>query len=83
MELASPEQRAQMKEWMENPAGNDDEKVAYFTSLYTSLGVKEACEQRIKELFAKCDSYLDNISVASCRKENLKCFVNSLLNRNL
>ena len=83
MELASPEQRAQMKEWMENPAGNDDEKVAYFTSLYTSLGVKEVCEQRIKELFAKCDSYLDNISVASCRKENLKCFVNSLLNRNL
>lgn len=83
MELASPEQRMEMRAWMENPAGNDDEKVAYFTSLYTSLGVKEACEQRIKELFAKCDRYLDNISVVPEKKENLKCFVNSLLNRNL
>lgn len=83
MELASPEQRAQMQAWMDNPACNDDEKVTFFTALYTSLGVREACEQRIKELFAQCDAYLDNISVAPAQKENLQNFVNSLLNRNL
>jgi geranylgeranyl diphosphate synthase type II len=81
MELASPEQRAEMLAWMENPAADDDAKVAYFTSLYTSLGVKEVCEKRIAELFAKCDAFIENLSVSAERKANLKAFANSLLNR--
>ena len=83
MELASPEQRAEMLAWMENPVADDDAKVAYFTSLYTSLGIKEVCEKRIAELFAKCDAFIENLSVSAERKANLKAFADFLLARNL
>ncbi len=83
MELASPSQRDEMQAWMKNENCDDDAKVAYFTELYTSLGVKEACEKRIHEFFAKCDSFMDALSIPAYKKENLKAFANSLLNRNL
>lgn len=83
MEMATPEQRAQMNAWMENPACDPDEKVAFFTDMYNKLGIKEICENRIGELFAKCDTYIENLSVDAARKVNLKQFADSLLNRNL
>lgn len=83
METASPEQRAQMNAWMEDAACNPDEKVAFFTDMYNKLGIKEICENRIAELFAKCDAYIENLSVDAARKVNLKQFADSLLNRNL
>ena len=83
METAPPEQRVQMNAWMENPACDPDEKVAFFTDMYNKLGIKEICENRIGELFAKCDTYIENLSVDAARKVNLKQFADSLLNRNL
>lgn len=83
MEMATPEQHAQMNAWMENPACDPDEKVAFFTDMYNKLGIKEICENRIGELFVKCDTYIENLSVDAARKVNLKQFADSLLNRNL
>ena len=83
MNLASPEQLAEMKEWMDKDDFVAEEKIAYFTGIYNKLGVKEICEQRIQALFAKCDEYIAQISVADERKAELKAFANSLLNRNL
>ena len=83
MELATEEQRAQMHEWMNNPNSDADAKVQFFTSLYNTLGVKAVCEERIAKLFAKCDEYIECVSVPAQKKVELKRFVNSLLNRNL
>ncbi len=83
METASPEQRAQMNAWMEDASCDPDEKVEFFTGIYNELGIKNICEKRIGELFAKCDEYIENLSVDASRKVNLKKFVDSLLNRNL
>jgi geranylgeranyl diphosphate synthase type II len=83
MNLATPEQLARMKEWMEKEDFDAREKIAWFTALYNELGVKEACEKRIHELFAKCDAYMDGISVAEEKKVALKEFANTILNRNL
>lgn len=83
MNLASPEQLAEMKEWMEKEEFDENEKIAYFTGIYNALGVREICENRIQTLFAKCDEYIANISVPEEKKENLKAFANSILNRNL
>jgi geranylgeranyl diphosphate synthase type II len=83
MNLASPAQLAQMKEWMEKEEFDAAEKLAWFTALYNELGVKEACERRIRELFAKCDAYIDAISVAPGKKDELKSFANMILDRNL
>ena len=83
MNLASPAQLAQMKAWMEKETFDAQEKIAWFTALYNELGVKEACEKRIRELFAKCDGYIDAISVADEKKASLKAFADMILNRNL
>lgn len=83
MNLASPEQLSKMKEWMAKSEFDADEKIAYFTSVYNELGVREICEQRIQSLFAKCDEYIDRVSVPEEKKKYLKEFANSLLDRNL
>ena len=83
MNLASEKQLAEMKEWMSREEYDAEEKIAFFTNIYNELGVKEICEKRIEALFAKCDEYIANISVPEERKENLKNFANSILNRKL
>ena len=83
MNLASEQQLAEMKEWMECKEYDAAEKIAFFTDIYNKLGVKEICEKRIEALFAKCDEYINNISVAEEKKEMLKDFANSLLDRKL
>ena len=83
MNLASSEQLAEMKVWMEKEEYNAEEKITWFTALYNELGVKEICEKRIQELFAKCDGYIDKIAVPEDRKVALKAFADTILNRNL
>ena len=83
MNLASPEQLAQMKEWMAKSEYDADEKVAFFTNIYNELGVKEICQQRVQKLFAECDQYIANVSVAPEKKQLLKELADSLLNRNV
>ena len=83
MNLASEKQLAEMKEWMSREQYDADEKIAFFTNIYNELGVKEICEKRIEALFAKCDEYINNISVSEEKKKNLKNFANSILNRKL
>lgn len=83
MNLASPEQLAGMREWMEKETFDAERKIEYFTSIYNELGVKEICENRIRELFAKCDKHINRLSVDEEKKKHLKDFAASLLNRNL
>lgn len=83
LELASPTQRAELKEWMSKENFDEKEKIARFTAIYNELGVRTLCEAKINELFAICDEYIDKIALPAERKSNLKSFVDSLLNRNL
>ena len=83
MNLASPSQLAVMKEWMEKDVFDEKEKIACFTAIYNELGVREICEKRIKELFDRCDAYIDGISVDEEKKSFLKKFADSILNRNI
>ena len=80
---ASPEQFAEMKQWVAKKEFDEQEKIAFFTAMYNKLGVKEICEKRIEALFAMCDEYIDRISLPEEKKANLKAFANSLLNRKL
>lgn len=79
---ASEDQLAAMKAWMEKEDFDSAEKIAYFTSVYDSLGVREACEKRIKELFEECDGYISHLSVPEEKKAALVAFADTLLNRN-
>ena len=83
MELASDEQRAVIKEWISKKSFDEQEKIAAIKAVYDELDICKVCQERINELFAKCDSYIDAVSVPAERKVALKSFVDSLLNRNL
>ena len=83
MNLASPELLAEMKAWMQKEEFDAEEKIAYFTDVFNRLGVKQLCEARIQELFEKCDTYMEHISVPAEKKLLLKDFADSILNRNL
>ena len=83
MNLASPVQLAEMKEWMAKSEFDAEKKVACFTRIYDELGVRDICEKRIQALFEECDRYMANVSVSPERKTFLKEFADSLLNRNL
>ena len=83
MELASDEQRAVIKEWMSKKSFDEQEKIAAIKAVYDELDICKVCQERINELFAKCDSYIDAVSVPAERKVALKSFVDSLLYRNL
>ena len=83
LNLASSEQFAEMKQWIDKKDFDEQEKIAFFTDMYNKLGVREICEKRIESLFAMCDDYIDKISVSEEKKANLKAFANSLLNRKL
>ena len=83
LNLASPEQFAEMKQWIDKKEFDEQEKIAFFTDMYNKLGVRDICEKRIESLFAMCDNYIDRISVPEDKKANLKAFANSLLNRKL
>ena len=81
LETATPEQRKQMEELMAQEDFIAEEKIAAFTSIYNQLGIKEICEKKIAELFSDCDRYIDAVSVPAERKEQIKQFADSLLNR--
>ena len=83
MNLASPVQLAEMKEWMAKSKFDAEKKVACVTRIYDELGVRDICEKRIQALFDECDQYMANLSVAPEKKKFLKEFADSLLNRNL
>ena len=81
MELASPAQREEMERRMAQENFDPEEKIAYFTELYNELGIKSICEERIAALFGDCDRYIDAVSVPADRKEAIRNFADSLLNR--
>ena len=81
MELASPAQREEMERRMAQENFDPEEKIAYFTELYNELGIKGICEERIAALFGNCDRYIDAVSVPADRKEAIRNFADSLLNR--
>lgn len=83
MELASPEQLATLNALMAQDACDADEKIAAVTAIYNDLGIRTLCEQRINELFSRCDEYISRVALPAERKTALRGFVDSLLNRTL
>lgn len=83
METATPEQLSDINGWMAQDTFDREQKVEYFTNLYNELGIRKMCEDRINELFAQCDSYIEKIALPKEKKTALKEFADTLLNRNI
>ena len=58
-----------------------DVKVASVTRLYDEIGIRQLCEEKINDYFAKAAESLDKVSVPDERKQALRQYMDELLHR--
>lgn len=80
-QLANPQQRDDMQKWMTSEEFDRTEKVQFFTNLYTQLGVDEACQLRVRQLFHDALAQLDRVGVDEVRKEPLRQLAQQVMGR--
>lgn len=81
LEQANEEQRQELERWLEVVDYVSAEKIAAVTALYNEIGVGKRCEEKVEAFYAEGLAVLDQVSASSERKEALKAFACSLMNR--
>ncbi len=81
LERAEGKKRAEIVNWLQCKTYSPKEKIAYFTSLYTNLGVKELTERRILSYYDNAKSYLANLDVPVKKLDVLKEISDKLMKR--
>lgn len=81
LERSDEKRRKEIMRWLEREEFNASEKIAYFSSLYVDLGVKELTEQRIVYHYEKAKASLNNLSVSGERLVVLKEISDRLMKR--
>ncbi|UKK48887.1 polyprenyl synthetase family protein [Prevotella sp. E9-3] len=78
---ANETQRSELMHWIEAQEFDRQEKITAVTRLYDEIGIKQLCEEKINYYFAEARKYLDKVNVADERKENLRRYMNQMMNR--
>lgn len=81
LEQANEEQRQELERWLEVVDYVPAEKISAVTALYNEIGVGKRCEEKVEAFYAEGLAVLDQVSASSERKEALKAFACSLMNR--
>ena len=83
LEQADARQREELEKWL---AANDyepAEKIAAVTALYNEIGVGKMCQAKAAALHAEGFAVLDSIALPEERKQVLREYACSMLNRNV
>jgi geranylgeranyl diphosphate synthase type II len=78
---ANDAQRAELFKWIDATTFDREEKVKAVTRLYDEIGIRQLCEQKMEECYAKALACLEKVSVAEDRKAELKAYAAALMNR--
>ena len=81
MNRADSRQRAELTRWIEATTFDRQEKVAAVTQLYDEIGIRQLCQEKINYFFHEAGRYLQQVSVADERKEQLRRYTAQLMNR--
>ena len=79
---ADAAQREELMRWIGAKTFDRTEKVAAVTRLYDEIGIRQLCEAKINHYFEQGKQLLEQVSVASERKEPLRAYMDELLHRN-
>ena len=81
LEQADTRQREELTRWLN--AGDDvpAEKIAAITALYNEIGVGKRCEEKVEAYYSEGLTILESIALPEERKQVLKEFACSLMNR--
>jgi geranylgeranyl diphosphate synthase type II len=83
LEQADARQREELEKWL---AANDYEpveKIAAVTALYDEIGVGQMCQAKAEALHAEGFAVLDSVALPEERKQVLREYACSMLNRNV
>ncbi len=78
---ANDAQRAELTRWVDAKTFDRQEKITAVTRLYNEIGIRQLCEEKINYYFAEARKYLDKVSIADDRKEQLRKYMNEMMKR--
>lgn len=81
LKLASTQQLEELKTWFAKTVFNPEEKIASFTQIYNTLGIKQLTELKMQQLYDKAMQHLSLVSVGEKKLSVLKGVADSLMNR--
>jgi geranylgeranyl diphosphate synthase, type II len=81
-ELASPEQKAQLVEWIEAVNPDPEKKIEAVVSIYNKVGIREECERQIDSFSHLAEESLAAVSVPEESKAALRAMLDKLKKRN-
>ena len=79
--LANEQQRATLRNWLDMPDPDPQEKVAAITELYNEIGVNRLATEKIKYYFHESRKYLDAVGVSDERKVELLAYTHDMMKR--
>ena len=78
---ANATQRAELMRWIETKEFDRQEKVAAVTRLYDEIGIRQLCEEKIQYYFECGMQLLEQVSVPSAVKNELRRYTADMMNR--
>ena len=78
---ANDAQRQELMKWIEAKDFDRNEKVAAVTKLYDEIGIRQLCEQKMKECYQLALQYLAKVEVSEERKAELKAYAAEMMTR--
>ena len=81
LEQADEDQRKELERWLTTTDFIPAEKISAVTALYNNIGVGKRCEEMVEAYYSDGLAVLDSIALPEERKQALKDFACSLMNR--
>mgnify|MGYP000782110512 FL=1 len=82
-ELADEEQRRILKSWIDCKSYVEEEKISSVRAIYDAVGVPGCCSEKINAYFEEALQLLEKVALPEEKKEGLKQFVLTLLDRDV
>ena len=83
LEQADEDQRKELERWLTATDFIPAEKISAVTALYNNIGVGKRCEEMVEAYYSDGLAVLDSIALPEERKQALKDFACSLMNRKM
>ena len=83
LEQADEDQRKELERWLTATDFIPAEKISAVTALYNNIGVGKRCEEMVEAYYSDGLALLESIAIPEERKQALKDFACSLMNRKM
>ena len=83
LELADASQREDLKRWLNATDYVPAEKISAVTAIYNNIGIGKRCEEMVETYYSDGLALLESIDLPEERKQALKDFACSLMNRKM